>query len=178
MPELSFGEVGEILQLVQAIEGSEVDLEWGDLRIQVRRGPTAADPTTAQAAMVAPATVSPAAPATVDQVAPKPLGDAAGQQATAAPAAGTVAEASGTPVHWAAVTAPMVGTCYRAPSPDEAPFVEVGDLVRVGDTVALIEVMKLFTELKTEVDGKVARIDVTDGELVEFGQALVWIEPS
>jgi biotin carboxyl carrier protein len=72
----------------------------------------------------------------------------------------------------------MAGTFYRAPTPDDPPFVEVGDTVTEGDTVALIEVMKLFTELKAEVAGKVAQVDVPDSKLVDFGRALVWIEPA
>ena len=55
---------------------------------------------------------------------------------------------------------------------------EVGDVVEIGDTVALIEVMKLFTELKSELAGKVARIDADDNALVEFDQTLLWIEPA
>ena len=65
-----------------------------------------------------------------------------------------------------------------APGPGEPPFVEVGDAVRPGETVGVLEVMKLFTELKTDVGGKVARIDAEDAALVESGQPLVWIEPS
>lgn len=180
MPELSFGEVGEILQLVQAIEGSEVDLEWGDLKIQVRRGSTSPAQTALPAAAGSDSTASAVPPATVAEVAPQQRDVAPGSATSPSPSVtpAPVAEASGTPAHWVAIVAPMVGTCYRSPSPEEAPFVEVGDVVTAGDTVALIEVMKLFTELKAEIDGKVARIDITDGELVEFGQSLVWIEPS
>jgi acetyl-CoA carboxylase biotin carboxyl carrier protein len=72
----------------------------------------------------------------------------------------------------------MVGTFYRAPSPGEPPFVEVGDAVRPGQTVGVLEVMKLFTELTSEVEGKVARVAAEDATLVESGQALVWIEPA
>ena len=85
---------------------------------------------------------------------------------------------SDTPDHWMAISAPMVGTFYRSPKPGEPTFVDVGDVVAVGDTVGLVEVMKLFTELKTEVAGKVARVDADDTALVEFGQPLIWIEPA
>ena len=82
------------------------------------------------------------------------------------------------PDHWVAIKAPMVGTFYRSPKPGDPAFVDAGDVVALGDTVGLVEVMKLFTELKTEVAGKVARIDVDDTALVEFGQPLIWIEPA
>ncbi|HLH59978.1 MAG TPA: biotin/lipoyl-containing protein [Streptosporangiaceae bacterium] len=75
------------------------------------------------------------------------------------------------------LAAPLTGTFYRSPAPGDPPFVQPGDDVRAGQTVALIEVMKLFTELKSEVDGAVARIDAEDRSLVEYGQPLLWIEP-
>ena len=98
----------------------------------------------------------------------------------APPAEHTTPDTAGTdiPAHWVAVSAPMAGTFYRSPKPDEPPYVEVGDLVSAGDTVALVEVMKLFTELKADASGKVARIEAADCSMVEFGQALIWIEPA
>ena len=72
----------------------------------------------------------------------------------------------------------MVGTFYRAPSPDAPPFVEIGSLVRKGQPICLIEVMKLFTTINTEHDGRVVEIGVESGELVEFGQTLFVIEPA
>lgn len=75
------------------------------------------------------------------------------------------------------MAAPMTGTFYRSPAPGDPPFVQPGDEVKAGQTVALIEVMKLFSELKAEVDGTVARIDAQDRCLVEYGQPLMWIEP-
>ena len=173
MSELSFGEVGEILHLLQEVECSEIDLEWGDLKIQVRKH--GASPA------VGVAQESPAEPSSMDgasQERPEELTSAA----LAAPvefAAGQQSEVDGeVPTGWVAISAPMAGTFYKSPSPDEPPFAEVGATVNAGDTVALIEVMKLFTELKAETAGKVARIDVPDGGLVEFGQSLVWIEPA
>jgi acetyl-CoA carboxylase biotin carboxyl carrier protein len=170
--ELSFAEVGEILRLVQCIDGADVELEWGDLRIHVQRGVVGAEPLTrsgpeADGRSVRPAEVSQARPG---RVAPTPPIE------TDAVATGAGHD-DDLPEHWVPVTAPMAGTVYRAPKPDEPPFVEVGDTVASDDTVALVEVMKLFTELKAGVAGKVARIDAEDGGLVEFGQDLIWIEP-
>ena len=181
MSELSFGEVGEILQLVQAIEGSEIDLEWGDLKIQVRRGGSISAARETRMENVegnyanlpdAPElhAQQTAAPRTSEQSTSAEAGQAGQQQSEAGH--------ERTPDHWVAVKAPMAGTFYWAPTPDDPPFAGVGETVAVGDTVALIEVMKLFTELKTETAGKVARIDVPDNSLVEFGQVLVWIEPA
>jgi acetyl-CoA carboxylase biotin carboxyl carrier protein len=76
------------------------------------------------------------------------------------------------------VTAPMVGTFYRAPSPDAPPFVEIGTSVQRGQALCLIEVMKLFTTIYAEQPGRVVQIGAQDGELVEYGRALFIIEPS
>ncbi len=74
-----------------------------------------------------------------------------------------------------AITAPMVGTFYRSPSPDSAPYVEVGDRVEPGKTVCIIEAMKLFNEIEAEVRGEVAKILVENGQPVEYGQKLYLI---
>ena len=78
---------------------------------------------------------------------------------------------------WQEVTSPMVGTFYRAPAPGEAPFVEVNDRIRVGQTVCIIEAMKLMNEIETELAGQVMEIAVENGEPVEYGQTLMWIDP-
>ncbi len=74
-----------------------------------------------------------------------------------------------------AVIAPMLGTCYRAPSPGAKPFIEVGDKVRPDDTVCLVEVMKLFNTLKAGVAGTVERVLFENATLVEYGQPLILI---
>lgn len=74
------------------------------------------------------------------------------------------------------VTSPMVGTFYKAPSPDAKPFVEVGQTVSKGDVVCIVEAMKLMNEIESEVSGKVVEICVEDGQPVEFGQVLMYIE--
>ena len=78
---------------------------------------------------------------------------------------------TGTPI-----TSPMVGTFYAAPSPEAAPFVEVGKTVSKGDTVCIIEAMKLMNEIESEVSGKVVEICVKNGDPVEFGQVLMYVE--
>jgi acetyl-CoA carboxylase biotin carboxyl carrier protein len=69
----------------------------------------------------------------------------------------------------------MVGTFYRAPSPDSSPYVEVGDKVEPGKTVCIIEAMKLFNEIEAEIRGEVVKILVEDGQPVEYGQKLFQI---
>lgn len=74
------------------------------------------------------------------------------------------------------LTSPMVGTFYKSPSPDAKPFVEVGQTVKEGDVVCIVEAMKLMNEIEAEVSGKVVEICVTDGQPVEFGQVLMYVE--
>lgn len=75
------------------------------------------------------------------------------------------------------VTAPIVGTFYRSPSPDAPPFVEVGTRVKKGQTLCIIEAMKLMNEVESEVDGVVVRILVENGQPVEYGEPLFLIDP-
>lgn len=75
-----------------------------------------------------------------------------------------------------AITSPMVGTFYAAPSPEANPFVEVGSNVAVGDVVCIIEAMKLMNEIKAEQAGKVVQLCVKNGDPVEFGQVLMYVE--
>lgn len=75
-----------------------------------------------------------------------------------------------------AITSPMVGTFYRASSPDAKPFANVGDTVSKGDVICIVEAMKLMNEIESEFSGKVIEICVEDGQPVEFGQVLMYIE--
>jgi acetyl-CoA carboxylase biotin carboxyl carrier protein len=75
------------------------------------------------------------------------------------------------------VTAPMVGTFYRAPSPGDPPFVEIGSRISPGQPVCILEAMKLMNELEAEVGGEVLEILVENGTPVEFGQVLMRVKP-
>ncbi len=96
-----------------------------------------------------------------------------------APAAAPVAEASAAAPasNLEQVTAPLVGVFYEAPSPDDEPFVKLGQKVEAGQTLCLIEAMKMMSELKSPVDGIIKRICVQNSDLVEFGQVIYEVEP-
>ena len=113
----------------------------------------------AAAPMVMPATV------TSQIVAPTPAVKSATAEAKVESAP------KGTPI-----TAPMVGTFYSSPSPDAAPFVKVGDSVAAGQVVCIIEAMKLMNEIEAEVSGKITEICVKNGDAIEFGQVLMYVE--
>lgn len=78
--------------------------------------------------------------------------------------------------NWIDIRSPMVGTCYRAPAPEQSPDVEVGDVVAPGQVVCLIEAMKLMNEIQAEVGGRVADISVENGQPVEYNQVLFRLE--
>ena len=96
--------------------------------------------------------------------------------AAAAPAAASAAPAKAD--NGVTLNSPMVGTFYRAPSPDSKPFIEEGDKVAVGQVYCIVEAMKLMNEVKAEVAGKVVKILVQNGQAVEFNQPLIQIDPS
>lgn len=118
-----------------------------------------------------------AAPAPVIAAAPSA---AAAPAASAAPAAAAAAETETVPADdlpaGTQVKSPLVGTFYSSPSPDEPPFVLVGQEVREGDTLCIIEAMKVMNEIKAPCSGKVVRIMAQPGDLVEYNQLLCVIE--
>lgn len=93
-------------------------------------------------------------------------------------AAGAAAEASAAvPAHFVKVESPIVGTFYRKPSPDADVFVKEGSSVKKGDTLCIIEAMKLMNEIDAPCDGRVEKILLSDGHVVEFGETLFYINP-
>jgi acetyl-CoA carboxylase biotin carboxyl carrier protein len=151
----------EVKALVEVLEGTDVtSLAWerSGHKLRIRRGaPTA---TVAQVVHHAPAPVVPLAAAPA--IAPVP--------SSASPAA----KASDKPGF--VITAPLVGTFYRSPSPDSAVYVDVGSVVKKGQVLCIVEAMKLMNEIESEVSGTVAEILVQNGTPVEFGQPLFRIE--
>ena len=75
-----------------------------------------------------------------------------------------------------AITSPMVGAFYAAPAPGAKPFVKVGDTISAGQVVCIVEAMKLMNEIESEVSGKITQICVEDGQSVEYGQVLMYVE--
>jgi acetyl-CoA carboxylase biotin carboxyl carrier protein len=122
---------------------------------------------------------APAPRATGVSVAPAPS-PAVAAPPTGAPSVASATAPAGAEVaaHWIAVTAPNLGTFYRAPKPGAAAFVEVGQAIEASTDVCLLEVMKLFTTVKAGTKGTVRRVCVNDADMVEFGQTLFYIDPS
>jgi acetyl-CoA carboxylase biotin carboxyl carrier protein len=157
---LNYDDIAEILKIIDGSSCDELIVETGDMKLVIRRnaagGHTASHESTTGSIAVA------AAPQASPSVVPA---EAPAKAAARAP-------------HQIAVTAPMVGTFYRAPSPDAPPFVEIGSTVRKGQPLCLIEVMKLFTTIAAEHDGRIVQIGAENAELVEYGRTLFVIEPA
>ena len=106
--------------------------------------------------------------------------------AMAAPAPVAAAPVAAEPVattetenaNYITVKSPIIGTFYRKPSPDKAAFVEVGSTIKSGDVLCVIEAMKLFNEIESEVSGKIVKVLVDDSSPVEFDQPLFFVDPS
>ncbi|MDB4402978.1 acetyl-CoA carboxylase biotin carboxyl carrier protein, partial [Algibacter sp.] len=97
------------------------------------------------------------------------------QAATSAPAPATAASEDS---KYITIKSPIIGTFYRKPSPDKPLFVEVGQTIAEGDVLCVIEAMKLFNEIESEVSGKIVKILVDDSSPVEFDQPLFLVDPS
>lgn len=150
--------VKTLIDLVQQSGISELEIQEGEERVRISRGPIA--PSTGAPQMVAPVVFPSAASAALAE------GTPATPMAAAAPA-----EPQG---H--VLKSPMVGTFYRASAPGGKPFVDVGQTVKADDTVCMIEAMKLLNEIEAGHDGVIKEILVENGQPVEYGQPLIRIE--
>ncbi|SDS47687.1 acetyl-CoA carboxylase biotin carboxyl carrier protein [Polaribacter sp. KT25b] len=155
-------EIQNLIKFVAKSGASEVKLEMEDIKITIKTGTEKTETTIVQAAPYA--NVPPVA--------------------AAAPVAGNSVAEIVTAVKaddeskYLVVKSPIIGTFYRKPAPDKPNFVEVGTEVSVGDTVCVIEAMKLFNEIESEVSGKIVKILVDDSSPVEYDQPLFLVDPS
>jgi acetyl-CoA carboxylase biotin carboxyl carrier protein len=162
--DLSEDDVREILKIFEQSKFDYLHLEQGALKVTVSKGGFMPAAPAAAAPAVRPA----AAPSA--QAAPPPAASAAAEPAAAATA---VAADPGL----ITVNAPMVGTFYASPSPQDPPYAQVGQRIEVGATLGLIEVMKVFTSIKAETAGVIEKILIGNSQTVEFGQPLFLIRP-
>ncbi|MGB1090369.1 MAG: acetyl-CoA carboxylase biotin carboxyl carrier protein [Schleiferiaceae bacterium] len=156
-------EIQALIKFVAKSGAQEVSLETEDFKINIKTGSDAEQPTIIQA-------MAPQAPVAM-AAAPAP---AAPAPAAAAPAAAPADDNS----NYITVKSPMIGTFYRSASPEADAFVKVGDEVKPGDVVCIIEAMKLFNEIESEVSGKIVKVLVDDQTPVEYDQPLFLVDPS
>jgi acetyl-CoA carboxylase biotin carboxyl carrier protein len=149
--------VKKLIELIEESDIAEIEINEGEESIRISRTSQAAPPAYAP---MPPAMMAPPPPAAAP---------AAAQPAEAAPPEEAFDESD-------AITAPMVGTFYRAPSPGAKPFVEVGQAVGVGDTLCIIEAMKMLNQIESDREGTVQAILVENGQPIEYGEPLFVIK--
>ena len=160
-------EIQNLIKFVAKSGASEVKLEMDDIKITIRTGTEGKEPTYIQQY-----------PMGGQMQQQMPLQ----QQPQQAPAPETPASAGEKPADdeskFIIVKSPIIGTFYRKPSPDKPVFIEVGDTIKEGDVLCVIEAMKLFNEIESEVSGKIVKVLVEDSSPVEFDQPLFLVDPS
>lgn len=150
--------IRRLVELMQDNDLAEIDLQQGDMRIQMKRNTSQLPPAIASSFPV---------PA----FAPAPVG--LGASGDAVPKSPSPDDSNHT-----YITSPMVGTFYTSPDPESPPYVKIGDVVHPEKTVCILEAMKVFNEIQAEVSGKIVAILVLNGEPVEFGKPLFKVETS
>lgn len=163
--------IKNLLNLIASSDVNEVEIEEGEFRIKIKKQPDTIAKGGSELIFTHPQYLAsgPPQPPNLD----KPAGDTAGTSASGNPAPATEKKDT-TPI----VRSPIVGTFYRAPSPNSNPFVKPGDQVSKGDILCIIEAMKIMNEIESEYSGKIGKIFVEDGQPVEFDQPLFQIEPA
>lgn len=149
---MNLKEIREILELLKGSDVSEFELGRGDTKLKLRRGPANAP------AAAYPAPAAPAVPA-------RPAGEP--PAAASAPPKPTYKE----------ILSPIVGTFYRSPAPDAAPFVEVGTRVVKGQVLCIVEAMKIMNQIESDTTGTIAAIIVENAQPVAYGQPLFHVTP-
>ena len=150
-------EVDALAELLRKHDLSELEVERSDRRILIRRG--------GEVMMTAPAAAAPVAAAPAAS---------AGPAAPPTPVATGKAETTDGNVSY--ITSPFVGTFYRSPSPDAAPFVDVGTRIKKGQAICIVEAMKLMNEIEAELEGTIVQLLVENGHPVEYGEPLFKIK--
>lgn len=166
---LDIRKLKELIRLMVENELTEIDLKDEKETVSLRREGSQAPVVQVSPAPAAP----PAAPAPVAPAAPAPA------PAAPAPAAAPAAEPSPADTsNLEQITSPMVGTFYSAAKPESPAFANVGDTVTADTTVCIVEAMKIFNEIKAEQSGVIEKVLVSNGDSVEFGQALFLVRPA
>lgn len=162
-------EIQELIDFISKSGLNKVNIETEEFKISVKRDPDQKVKYIRDSGSAAPQAAAPA-PAAPQAPAPAP---AAAPAAPSAPATGSSDESK-----YVAIKAPMIGTFYRSSSPDKPVFVNVGDEVKQGQVICIIEAMKLFNEIESEVSGKIVKVMVDNASPVEYDQVLFLVDPS
>ena len=157
-------EIRDLIEFISQTGLNEVNIETEELKISVKRNPDIQNQVVESVSHVA------TAPQVVSQPVPLPVVSEKASEPVAAPAPAKS--------NLIEIKSPMIGTFYRAANPENPPFVSVGDKVESGSTVGIIEAMKLFNEIETEISGTIVKVLVENATPVEYDQPLFLVEPS
>lgn len=160
---MNIKEIQDLIRFVAKSGVNEVEIEQKDFKLTIK---TESPQDAANRQYIVQAAPAPVAIQAAPVAAPAPV--------AAAPAATPVADDS----KLITVKSPMIGTFYRSNGPDKDPFISVGQSISVGDTVCIIEAMKLFNEIESEISGKIVKVLVDDSSPVEYDQPLFLVEPA
>lgn len=160
---MNLTQIQELIKFVSKSGVSEVAIEQKDFKITIK----AQEVKGKVQEIIQVAMPQVAAPAAIPAAAPAPAAAAPAAPKEDAPAGNTVE-----------IKSPMIGTFYRSASPDKPAFIEVGAMVKQGDTVCVIEAMKLFNEIESEVSGRIVKVLVNDSTPIEYDQPLFLVEPA
>ncbi|MEQ8714672.1 MAG: acetyl-CoA carboxylase biotin carboxyl carrier protein [Cyclobacteriaceae bacterium] len=154
-------EIRDLIDFISQSGLEEVNIETEEFKIKVKRN-----------AEMAANTVMAAAPAPAPVAAPAPAA------APAAPAPSAPAATASDDAKYQTIKAPMIGTFYRSANPESDAFVQIGDKVTAGQTVCIIEAMKLFNEIESEISGTIVKVLVDNASPIEYDQPLFLVDPS
>jgi acetyl-CoA carboxylase biotin carboxyl carrier protein len=175
---MTFQEIQELIRLLNKSNLAEFKMEEGDFKLSIRtalyRDTKTAQVVAAPIQMAAP-TVGSSAPASLAPVAsPAP---AAAESLSEKPSEAAAKPAQPTGQVYKEIKSPMVGTFYRSANPEKPSYVEIGQKVKKGDVVCIIEAMKLFNEIESEISGTIVKVMVDNALPVEYDQVLFLVEP-
>ncbi|MEL6558732.1 MAG: acetyl-CoA carboxylase biotin carboxyl carrier protein [Bacteroidota bacterium] len=157
-------EIRDLIDFISQSGLEEVNIETEEFKIQVKRSNE----------VISQVQSAPAAAAPIPVAAPAPTAQATPAAATPA-AAPTQADDSD---KYVTIKSPMIGTFYRSANPESAPFVNVGDSIKAGQTACIIEAMKLFNEIESDVNGTIVKVLVDNAQPVEYDQPLFLVDPA
>ncbi len=166
-------EIQNLIKFVAKSGASEVKLETGDVKITIKTGSDEKETTIVQQVPMGGAMPQQVQPTQPQQQAPAPQ-----PQENESSKKEETKDAGEDNSKYITVKSPIIGTFYRKPSPDKPAFVEIGDSVKEGEVLCVIEAMKLFNEIESEVSGKIIKVLVEDSSPVEFDQPLFLVDPS
>jgi acetyl-CoA carboxylase biotin carboxyl carrier protein len=166
---MKLNEIQDLIKFVSKSGVSEVELETKEVKIVIKTNTRRDAPAVVYQTAVPAPVQQIAAPAPV-AVSPSPVADKSAEAKPAVPA--------NDDSKYVTIKSPMIGTFYRSPGPDKPLFVNVGDEITPGKTVCIIEAMKLFNEIESEVKGKIVKVLVNDATPVEYDQPLFLVDPS